>query len=81
MIIEFPFEFGEHVYYAPLNGLAKSYFVEEGTVFGFSVYRRKGEVDIKINFKQDSVPVSLVSKNRQEIEEKVIQLNAGLKSV
>jgi len=76
MNIELPFEFGEHVYYVALDGLAKRVYLAEGNIFGYSVYKRKGEIDIRVNFKNDNgVEIDFVSGNKQKIENKVDEIN------
>ena len=79
MIVNLPFEIGETVYYIVLNGMRRGNVVKTANVFGYSIYKKNGEIIMGVNFKSDNnVPIEYVSRDVKEVEIKCKLLNNEL---
>ena len=71
--IEFPYDFGEHVYYVASDKMGYCVYPEEGCILSYSLYKNN---EIKANFKKNNgIPIIFISKDKEYIKKEVERLN------
>ena len=69
--IEFPYDFGEHVYYVASDKMG--HLLEEDCISSYSLYKNN---EIKANFKKNNgIPIIFISKDKEYIKKEVERLN------